>query len=946
MASYIDNIRQNAGISVPQAFVPDWSFLGNTQSQLTDMQRKGFESFRDKYSFILDSDLSREQNLKLREDFKREADATISRISGTDLTDPRNVASAKAIFTPLVENKLYLRDIAVTSRLKSEYAKGQSLMTAADPNTRATYNPYSLKEIQYALEDFSNASAEEALSFQPPQYIQNVDLESLAQTFYDERGWERKEVSIQGSGSRQYIVTDKNGKVIEADVYRYLQSRFANDPLVQANLALKSRIRRREYVDANLEAYGGDKNAATAAYIRERYNALGEESQKAVAEHNNYFASLEYANQEVQGDIERNGPPATAERQSSYQDIMNKYGNAQTEKNSIVSPGKLKLSDNPTSPELLDALAVLDGLEYNQGIASIARSLAYSKAETDIKEDPFARIQFEKDLALRNSIALEQEKARLKMIENAMTAQQNISANAPVELGAGTARQQMGDDTSDAPEYVDYNNQAISEQSALNRQQGAAVIADWARLTGQAVLDQNGNPISDDRIAGLPTDLFNSYIEKARIVTTNGTRMKDDPNAALELSAKLANYDQSAHIMTKLVEAEQNNMLDALNRFTPNDDSQRADVELLKALVKEGYTDFNDLKAEFIRRSDDPSIWSAAASGLTKGALTAGWSPSAWVLGAVGAMADNMWNDPGDRVENILGDRGFSLFDPDTWIDGTWGGDEPVAYHYYNNARDLRGLMQGIDVGVGGLARIGTNLGYASNNGSNVNQFVGIANNAVLGQGATAAFGNITSYMNGEVSSSETAERVLRDMNNVLSIKRTGNMASRNMNVTIYRDPVTNKQYMNIIPDAKTLEEMTGTSKTQGYAWDYRKELQANGITVALEASSQIPESLYSQTASPVSQYMNLNNGAYTLGGSNPLQGGQITVTQNMSGSYDYSGYVHQYNPDQGKFVQVPIAKNDILAWQQSGETIDNIVNALSIELAKQAKANIEFERQ
>lgn len=944
MASYIDNIRQNAGISVPQAFVPDWSFLGNTQSQLTDMQRKGFESFRDKYSFILDSDLSREQNLKLREDFKREADATISRISGTDLTDPRNVASAKAIFTPLVENKLYLRDIAVTSRLKSEYAKGQSLMTAADPNTRATYNPYSLKEIQYALEDFSNASAEEALNFQPPQYIQNVDLEALAQTFYDERGWERKEVSIQGSGSRQYIVTDKNGKVIEADVYRYLQSRFANDPLVQANLALKSRVRRREYVDANLEAYGGDKNAATAAYIRERYNALGEESQKAVAEHNSYFASLEYANQEVQGDIERNGPPATAERQSSYQDIMNKYGNAQTEKNSIVSPGKLKLSDNPTSPELLDALAVLDGLEYNQGIASIAHSLAYSKAETDIKEDPFARIQFEKDLALRNSIALEQEKARLKMIENAMTAQQNMSANVPVELGAGTARQQLGD--GEYGNYVDLNNETISEQSALNRQQGAAVIADWARLTGQAVLDQNGNAISDDRIAGLPTDLFNSYIEKARIVTTNGTRMKDDPDAALELSAKLANYDQSAHIMTKLVEAEQNNMLDALNRFTPDDDVQREDVELLKALVKEGYTDFNDLKAEFIRRSDDPSIWSAAAAGWTKGMLTAGWDPGAWVRGAVGAMADNLWQDPGDRVENILGGSGFSLWDPDTWIEGTWGGDESVSYYYYNNAKDLRGLMQGIDVGVGGLARIGTNLGYASNNGSNVNQFVGIANNAVLGQGATAAFGNITNYMNGEVSSSETAERVLRDINGVLSIKRTGNMASRNMNVTIYRDPVTNKQYMNIIPDAKTLGELTGTSKTQGYAWDYREELQANGITVALEPSSQIPESLYSQTASPVSQYMNLNNGAYTLGGSNPLQGGQITVTQNMSGGYDYSGYVHQYNPDQGKFVQVPIAKNDILAWQQSGETIDNIVNALSIELAKQAKANIEFERQ
>ena len=941
MASYIDNINANSAVAAPQAFTPDWSFLGKTQTALTDMQRKGFEDFRSQYSTFLNSDLSREDNIALREQFKKQADQTISRVAGTDLTDPRNVASAKGIFQPLVNNTLYTKDILVTKQLKAEYMKGQSLMNAANDEVRAAYNPYSLQELQYAIDDFKSMDSQSALTFTPPSYLNNVNLEALAQKYYDEKGWDVSIDSIQGSGNRQYIVTDKNGKVIEADVYRYLQSRFSTDPLVQANLALKSRINRRQYVDANLEMYGGDRNAATAAYIKERYDDLGQEAQQALAEQNSYIESLEYATKEIQEDIERNGAPVTQEKQEIYEDIMSKYGNAQVENSTRQNPEMPQLSDNPTSQELLDAVSALDALEYNQGIAEIAHSLAYTKASTSIKADPYAKIQFEKDLALRNAMALEQEKARLKALTS-MMGSQGMGANAPVNLGAGTARENMGD--GQYGQYVDHNNSAIAEQSTLTRQQGAQAIADWARLTGQAVLDQNGNPISDDRIASLPNDLFNTYIEKVRAVVTSGSRLKDDPDAALELSAKLTNYDQSYNLNQKLVQAEQNNLIEAINRYTPQSDSEREDIQLFKEIVADGYTDFQEIREEFIKRSEADGSESFGAR------MRESWNevyggvqsiPEALYAGARG-IARWVGRDAGDRFDIIFGGREAELVDVDTWSSdaGT------ISNYYYDNAVDLRGLKQGINVGVGGIERVGTNLGFASNKGSNVNQFVGIANQAVLGEGGTTAIGNIRDYMGGEVAASEIADRVLRDITNILTTKTSGNSTARNMSVTIYRDPVTGKQYMNIIPDNKTLGELTGSKNKRGYAYDQRTKLQKDGITVALEPSSQIPENLYSQIKSPVLEYMNLNNGAYVVGGSNPFEGGQITITRNMSGGFDYSGYLYEFNSKSGKFVQRPLTKEQISTIKNSNEPIDNIVMGLRSELKKQAKENIQVERQ
>lgn len=936
MASYIDNIKANAAIAIPEAYTPDWAFLGKAQSQLTDMQRRGFEDFNNKYSLILNSQLSREDNIALREQFKNQADATISRISGTDLTDPRNLSSAKGIFKPLVQNRLYQKDIAVTRGLMNEYQKGQGLMTAADPNVRSAYNPYSLKEIQYALEDFKSLDGESALTFSPPQYIQNVDMEALAQKFYDERGWERKEIAVQGSGSRQYIVTDTNGAVIEEDVYRYLQSRFSNDPLVQQNIALKSRIDRRDYVESNLDQYGGDRNAATAAYVTERYNALSEDARTALAEQDNYLKSLEYSKEEIERDLKVNGTPTNTAQQTTYEQIMSKYSTAQQQQAAVTSPDELTLSNQPTEQELLDAVNILDRLEYNTGIATISRSLAYSKASREIKADPFAKVQFEKDLALRNSIALAQEKARLELIKQQA---QGLGVNGPmsdvpVELSSDLASKEIGEE---GRANMDYNQKAIKESTVEMTEQGAKVIADWGRLTGTAILDENGNPISDDRIAMLPPSLFNEYIEKARAVVSTGSRIKENPEESIALSAELKVYDQSFNINEKLIGTEQNHILEALDRYSATTEGESQDILMLKDIVNDGYIDYASIRDEFIKRSEaDGSETFMARWNEPRGVANLNLFSRAY------ATTLSYFSDEAeDRFAGIFGSD-WELSSPSTW--GNESGT--VGDIYYKNANDLRGLQQGVTTGVGGLSRIGTNLGSASNKGSQVNQLVNVAGRAVVSGTGAAAFGDIEEYRTGEVTSNDIANRVVRDVISALNNPGTKQSGARQMNVTLYRDPATGKQYMNILPDTKTLGELIGNKSTKGYAREYKDELQTKGVTILLEESAAIPESMYSELRSPVNTYMNLNNGAYTVGGDNPLDGGKIVITKNLSGGYNYSGYQYIYDINTGDYIKQPISQQILNTLSSSTEPIDNVVAGIQQSFQTTALDNIELQRQ
>lgn len=273
MASYINNIAQNAQIAEVLPFTPDWQFLSSAQQTLSDMQTKAFESFADKYSTYLKQDLTRQDTLAFREKFLKEADNKIKMVSGTDLTDPRNLQNAGSIFNELTNNKLYIADIMQTKAIKKGLETAQAFATAPDAAARALYNPYSQKLLQYAQRDFMNASSDEAVRMQTPRYVPGVDFRTLSKKVLDDYGMNVEYDEQSGT----YLYTYTNGQVVEPAMQSAITRELSKDPAVMAYADTRVEA---EFRDAseNLIATGLSRQEAQLQVANTYLNAIATQS--------------------------------------------------------------------------------------------------------------------------------------------------------------------------------------------------------------------------------------------------------------------------------------------------------------------------------------------------------------------------------------------------------------------------------------------------------------------------------------------------------------------------------------------------------------------------------------------------------------------------------------------------------------------------------------------
>jgi hypothetical protein len=241
MASYIDNIFINARTQDVQAYTPDWNFLNQGQQILSATQKRNFADFAQRYNSIIDGDLTRQDNIELRDTYKVQANEFVKQVSGADLTDPRNVKAAGAVFTPLVDNKMYIRDIVNTRAINDGIQRAQSFANSPDSNDRMLYNPYSEQLLKYAKMDYQKASPDEALKMTIPKYVPGVNFRTLSKKVLDDYGM-NVEFDEQGDG---YIYTYKNGKIVEPAMMSAITRELMKDPAVSdyANTRVEAQFR-------------------------------------------------------------------------------------------------------------------------------------------------------------------------------------------------------------------------------------------------------------------------------------------------------------------------------------------------------------------------------------------------------------------------------------------------------------------------------------------------------------------------------------------------------------------------------------------------------------------------------------------------------------------------------------------------------------------------------
>lgn len=431
MATYVPNVGQYLPELKP--FTPDYKFLSDVLQTKQTKYNTNYQQLNNAYSRILYSDLSRMDTNEARDQFVNKLQPTLEKISGLDLSLAQNVRAAEAVFDPFYENDLIMKDMVYTKNYNNNLRYAESLMFSTDKEKNERYWAEGIEFMKMKMDDFKNASQEQAMRMGLEQYVENPRLYKRAMEYLKGQGYTVEYDTI--SPDQNFIVKDVNGKNITKSALADLQLQFGKDPLINKAYYTQSYVSSRKFAKnqmeqgfvtsidegitkynvGKLEAYKLSNAAKVAAYDAQidKYNeqlAIVEKEMKgrtpkpggpidlAIAELKNNLLGTTSQREIVLTNVEK----ATELLSSGNQELINSMGyNIEMQTNMMAD---------------LEQAA----LNYSQLTAkrTIKVNQAHLQTRKEQHEARMAKVKFNYDLLLKEKETTEYEK-RLK-IKNAL----------------------------------------------------------------------------------------------------------------------------------------------------------------------------------------------------------------------------------------------------------------------------------------------------------------------------------------------------------------------------------------------------------------------------------------------------------------------------------------------------------------------------------------------
>lgn len=304
MAIYLPNVTDY----VPQteAFTPDYKFLNDVLGVRQDRYDSNYKAMNNMYGQVVHADVSRDDSKNSREQYTDKLIPKMHQIAGLDLSLQQNVEAAKGLFAPFYENKNMVRDIVFTKKWKKEMSKADQLRKSEKVENREMYWADGVERLKYAMEDFKNASSDNMMYEQLPEYVEKVNMTKTAidalLAANNGKGMHAETVTMTPDG--RYRITQKDGtalthklvgyhmeddnKTFKKDeagnkipIYyspaeNYVNQTALDDPRIQRFYQTKHYVAARRFAQENADKYGGEEQAKRFFYEENmnKYNEL------------------------------------------------------------------------------------------------------------------------------------------------------------------------------------------------------------------------------------------------------------------------------------------------------------------------------------------------------------------------------------------------------------------------------------------------------------------------------------------------------------------------------------------------------------------------------------------------------------------------------------------------------------------------------------------------
>jgi hypothetical protein len=398
MATYLQGVTDY--IPQYQPFQPDLNFYNNVLQTKQTQYDTNWKALNKMYGQYYHADLTRNDSIEKKDNYLKQIEFNLQRVSQLDLSLEQNVDQATQIFKPFYEDKGLMKDMAWTKNFTTQVGRAEGLKGSNEASDREQYWNDGVAAMNFKRDEFKEASAEDALSFENASYTPYVNSIAKAQEVAKEAGLSIESVDFSKDG--KWIVKTKNGEQLIEPLQRLFEARLGNDPAIQEVYKTQAYVNRKNEAYANAAQFNGDKNIAELKYLEKSYNVLKAQS---TARFNDLKERSTIYNDKI-NDLQKQVDEGTASpevKKALDQYKMNKQINddvlarAENEQKDL-SPGQFTVT---TSTGFTNPYGDIKSLRYkvDNGMASIlmqkdldeaANIFAYKDAKTDIDANPYA----------------------------------------------------------------------------------------------------------------------------------------------------------------------------------------------------------------------------------------------------------------------------------------------------------------------------------------------------------------------------------------------------------------------------------------------------------------------------------------------------------------------------------------------------------------------------
>jgi len=403
MATYLPGVTDV--IPQFQPFTPNFDFYNQALQLKHEQYQQGYKQLSGLYSTILNSPLTRDENISRRDQFFKNTDKEIKKISGVDLSLPQNVQAASQIFKPFYQDKPMMVDMVVTKSIDDSRTAHEILKNCVGKNCEK-FGAWDegLKAVEYKREEFKKTGTDESLNFGKVSYTPRVKYAEDVLKFLKEQKFKiTREVN-----TGRYNVTYENGDLLEKPLYNMIRTLYEDDSNVTAMYDTKAYVARKDYARSNAPLFNGSEEEAEKQYLTERADAISQSLDGQLSQMDLELNSSKAKLKLLESKIKSTGISMDSKDAQQYRYLSQVVPVLEKGRNNLVR-NKEYFTDLG-SVDIKTLRGRVDGLVANEYFDNDVRDIAHNYADATssvtLKADPFAVEEFSSALTLRNQQAM------------------------------------------------------------------------------------------------------------------------------------------------------------------------------------------------------------------------------------------------------------------------------------------------------------------------------------------------------------------------------------------------------------------------------------------------------------------------------------------------------------------------------------------------------------